>query len=83
VAATVFAWSSAEQAFWVQEAIEETKLELLQRQETSVAVQPVAGMAAKAQLTCWICISDLKRARREVRGLTAQLGRRAAREAAS
>lgn len=38
--------------------MEETKLELLQRQETSVAVQPVAGIAAKAQLTCWICLSD-------------------------
>lgn len=40
--------------------MEETKLELLQRQETSVAVQPVAGIAAKAQLTCWICLSDLE-----------------------
>lgn len=67
----------------VQVAIEETKLELLQRQETSVAVQPVAGMALKAQETCWLCLSNVGRARIEVRKLTAQLGRRAAREAAS
>jgi hypothetical protein len=55
VAPAVFAWSSAEQEVLVQAAMEEMKLELAQRQVTSVATQPVGPIAVKAQETCWIC----------------------------